>query len=61
MDVDAFVNTGSFSRLSWSQFSVSQQRRLLGPFIALHSIMRLGIVDVDDKTHFVDVRLVGNV
>lgn len=57
LGVDAFVNTKSSSRLSWSPHSLPQQRKLLEPFASLHSVMNLTITDVDGKTQYVDAQL----
>lgn len=50
LGVDAFADIGSSSRVSWSPRSLPQQRRLLEPFAALHSLKNIKITDVEGKT-----------
>lgn len=58
LGVDVFVSIEPSSRASWRPRSLPQQRRLLEPFAALHSVRDLEIADVHGKTQFVDAQLV---
>lgn len=58
LGVDAFVNREKSSRVSRSPRSLPQQRKLLEPFAALHSVKDPEIADVDGKTQYVDAQLV---